>query len=73
MQATMRAPRRKLGAPFEERFEDQQLVLDEDGFGHHGTRARPGEPGDCRQEVKNQNRLVAHGTIGHSLAKSQKC
>jgi hypothetical protein len=31
-------------------IEDQQLVLDEHGFGDHGTRApRPDESGDCHQ------------------------
>ena len=31
-------------------------LLDEHGLGHHGTRPARG---DCRQEVKNQNRQVA--------------
>jgi hypothetical protein len=34
-------------------IEDQQLVLDEHGFGHHGTRtARTGESGHRRQEME---------------------
>ena len=45
-------------------IENQQLLLDEYGLGHHGTRpARSGEPGDSRQEVDNQDSQVAHRTI----------
>jgi hypothetical protein len=45
-------------------IENQQLLLDEYGLGHHGTRpARIGESGDSRQEVENQGSQVAHGTI----------
>jgi len=34
-------------------IEDQQLMLDEYGFGHDGTgAARTGEPGDCRQQTQ---------------------
>src|SRR5712692_3565635 len=45
-------------------IENEQLLLDEYGLGHHGTRpARTGEPGDGRQEVKNQDDQVAHSTI----------
>ena len=39
-------------------------ALDQNGLGHHRTcPARTGEPGDGRQEVKNQDGQVAHGTI----------
>jgi hypothetical protein len=37
-------------------IEDQQVFLDEQGLGHHGTRAAgTGEPGDRRQEVEKQD------------------
>jgi hypothetical protein len=40
------------------------LLLDEDGFGHHGTRpARTGKPGDDRHDGENQDGQVTHGTI----------
>ena len=45
-------------------IEDQQLLLDEHGLGHDGTRAaRPGEPGEGRQQMQKQDGQVAHGTI----------
>src|SRR5258708_1743777 len=45
-------------------IENEQLLLDEYGLGHHGTRpAGTGEPGDGRQEVKDQHDQVAHCTI----------
>jgi hypothetical protein len=45
-------------------IENQQLLLDEYGFGHHGPHAaRTGEPGDRRQEVENQGSQVAHCPI----------
>jgi hypothetical protein len=45
-------------------IENQQLLLDEYGLGHHGTRpAWTGEPGNGRQEVENQDGQVAHGTM----------
>jgi hypothetical protein len=38
-----------------EAIEDQQLLLDEHGLGHHFTRAaRPVEPDDSRQEVQKR-------------------
>jgi hypothetical protein len=41
--------------------EDQQLVLDEDGFRDHGTdAARTGQPNDRRQQMQNKNGQVAH-------------
>jgi hypothetical protein len=49
------------------------LLLDQYGLGHHGTRpARAGEPGNGRQDVKNQYGQVAHGTIVTSERKSKK-
>ena len=39
----------EVGRPFPRPIEDQQLVLDEYGFRHHGTGAAgTREPGDCR-------------------------
>jgi hypothetical protein len=42
-------------------IENQQLLLDKYGLGHHDTRpARTREPGDGRQEVENQDGQVTH-------------
>ena len=39
-------------------------MLDEHGFGDHGTRtARTGKSGDCHQQVQEQDDQIAHGTI----------
>jgi hypothetical protein len=39
-------------------------VLDEHGFGDHGTRAaRAGESGDCRQTMQRKDGQIAHRTI----------
>ena len=55
-------------------IENQQLLLDEYGLGHHGTRpARTGEPGDSRQKVENQGNQVAHVHNRNKRAKSRKC
>jgi hypothetical protein len=55
-------------------IQNQQLVLDQDGLGHHRTRAaRTGEPGDGRQEMEKQDNHVAHAVIVNNLAKSTKC
>ena len=44
-------------------------MLNEHGFGDHGTRAaRPGESGDCGQQMQNKDGQIAHGTI---LARSR--
>jgi len=44
-------------------IEDQQLMLDEHGFGHHATRtAGTCESGDRHQEMEEQDRQVAHVT-----------
>jgi hypothetical protein len=53
----------EIGCTFPGTIEDHQLVLDEDGFSHHGTRAAgTGESDDRRQEMKKQDGQVAHGT-----------
>jgi hypothetical protein len=45
-------------------FENQQLLLDEYGFRHHGPHAaQTGKTGDRRQKVENQGNQVAHGPI----------
>ena|SRR5215831_18762045 len=55
-------------------IEDQQLLLEEQRFGHDGTHpARTGEPSDGRHEVKNQDAQIAHRTIVNNRAKSLKC
>jgi hypothetical protein len=44
--------------------EDQQLLLEEHGFGDHRTGAAgTGKSGDCRQQMENENGQVAHSTI----------
>ena len=49
------------GSTFPGPIEDQQLLLDEQGFGHHGTRAAgTGESGDGRQQVDEEDGQVAH-------------
>ncbi len=46
------------------RVENQQLLLDEDGLGHHGTRtAGTGDPDDSRQQMEKQDGEIAHGPI----------
>jgi hypothetical protein len=53
----------ELGSTFPGPIEDQQLLLDEQGFGDHGTRAAgTGESGDRRQEVEKQDDQLAHGS-----------
>ena len=45
-------------------IENQQLVLDPDGFGHHRTcAARTGEPEDGRRQMEKQDDQVAHAAI----------
>ena len=71
--ATMRSARRRLGA-LAGAIENQQLVLDQDGLGHHRTAAaRTGEPGDGRQQMQKQDNQVAHAVIINNLAKSTEC
>src|SRR5262249_17852445 len=55
-------------------IEDQQLLLEEQRFGHDATHpARTSEPGDGRHEMKNQDAQIAHRTIVNNRAKSPKC
>jgi hypothetical protein len=50
------------GGPFPRAIEDQQLLLDENGLGHHGSGAAgAGEPGDRRQQMEKQDGQIAHG------------
>ena len=58
-----------MGGPFSRSIEDQQLVFDEQGFGHDGTRAaRTGDPGDCRNQMQKKDGEIAHRAI---LARSR--
>jgi hypothetical protein len=59
---TIREP--KIGRPFSRPIEDQQLVLDEHGFGHRGTRAAgTGQSGDRRQQMQKKNGEIALAPI----------
>ena len=41
--------------------EDQQLLLDEHGFGHDGPHAAgPGEPSDGRQQMQEKDGQLTH-------------
>jgi hypothetical protein len=45
-------------------IEDQQLVLNTDGFRHHGTRAAgAGKSGDRRQQMQMEDGQIAHRAI----------
>jgi hypothetical protein len=51
----------EIGCPFSRAIEDQQLVPDEHGSGHYGTRAAgTGQSGDRHQQVHKRNGEVAH-------------
>ena len=51
----------EVGGPLAGAIEDQQLLLDENGLGHHGSgAARAGEPGDRRQQMEKQDSPIAH-------------
>jgi hypothetical protein len=64
----------EIGRPFSRAIEDQQLVLDEHGFGHHGTGAAgTGEPGECRQQMQKKDRQIAHGVILARSRNPKKC
>ena len=64
----------EVGRPFPGPNEDQQLLLDENGLGHHGSGAAgSGEPGDRHQQMEKQDGQIAHGSHRNKLAKSQKC
>jgi hypothetical protein len=54
----------EIGRPFPGPIEDQQLVLDEYGFGHHGTHTTgTHQSGDRCQQMQKKNGEIAHGTI----------
>jgi len=56
--------------PFPRPIEDEQLVLEEHGFGDHRTGAAgTDKSGDCREQVENEEGQVAHATI---LARRQR-
>ena len=60
--ATVAINEAEIGRSFPRTIEDKQLVLDEHGFGDHGTRAAgTGESGDCPQQVDEEDCQVAHG------------
>ena len=61
----------EVGGPFPRAIEDQQLLLDENGLGHHGSGAAGA--GDRQQQMEKQDGQIAHGPHGNKLAKSQKC
>jgi hypothetical protein len=54
----------EIGRPFSRTVEDQQLVLDEHGFGHHSAGA-PGtrKSGNGRQQMQKQDGQIAHRRI----------
>ena len=61
----------EVGGPFPRAIEDQQLLLDENGLGHHGSGAAgAGERGDRRQQIEKQDGQIAHGPHRNKLAKS---
>ena len=44
--------------------DEKSLVLDEYGFGYHGTRAAgTSQSGDRRQQMQQEDGQIAHGTI----------
>jgi len=50
-----------LGDRFSRTIQDQELLLDEHGFGHDRTDAPgTGEPGDGRQQMENEDSEMAH-------------
>jgi hypothetical protein len=50
----------EIGGPFPGTIEDQQLLLEEQGFGDDGTgAARTGQSGERRQQMKKKNRQIA--------------
>ena len=54
----------EIGRPFSRPIQDQQLVLDEHGFGHHSAGAAgPGEPGNGHQQIQKQDGQIAHRRI----------
>ena len=52
----------EIGRTFPGWLEDEQLLLDEDGFGHHRTGAAgTGHPGERRQQMDKKDGQIAHG------------
>jgi hypothetical protein len=72
--STRKPGRTEIGRPFSRPIQDQQLVLDEHGFGHHsaGT-AGPSEPNNGRQQMQKQNGQIAHRLILPSLRRGKEC
>ena len=59
------------GRRFPRAIEDQQLLLDENGLGHHGSGAAgAGEPRDRRQQMEKQDGQIADDPHRNKLAKS---
>jgi hypothetical protein len=51
-------------------MEDQQLLLDEQGFGDHGTRAtRTSQSGDGREQMQKKIGQIAHRRNSSKIAK----
>jgi len=64
----------EVGGPSPGAIQNQQLLLDEYGLGHQGTRpAWTGEPGNGRQDVEHQDGQVAHGTMLTSWRNRKTC
>ncbi len=64
----------EIGRSFSRTIEDQQLVLDEHGFGHHGTGAAgTGEPGDGRQQMQKQDGQIAHSQSYQDRDTGKEC
>ena len=64
----------EVGGPFPGAIEDQQLLLDENGLGHHGSgAARAGEPGDRRQQMENRTARSRMAPIVTSWRNPRKC
>ena len=52
-------------------LQDQQLLLDGNALGHHGSGAAgAGEPGDRRQQMEKQDGQIAHDPHRNKLAES---
>jgi hypothetical protein len=60
----------EIGGPLPGTLEDQQLLLEEHGFGDHGTgAARTRQSGDGHQQMQKEDGQIAHRAI---LARSPK-
>jgi hypothetical protein len=57
----------QIGGPFSGTIEDQQLLLHEQGFGDHGTRAAgTRQAGNCRQQMQKQDDQIARTILARS-------